>query len=318
MPNIFNYNFVRIAIMRYNVPQILFSFSNCFSKKCYQFLLLITSMALILSNTNNHAISQSVDETIKIEDSEEESVENPYKFIFRAGAGARMSPEFRGASNLRFAPTAVLGFTYLNLPYFWKLGSESESKEDKQGFGFFPSIALTSRGDGEASEKLEGLRPINLAFELGLSLGYRYDDFQLTFVSRRGFGGHKGVHAKLGLRYHHQFTDRLLIYGGPYISVADTNFMNRFFGVTEQEAMDSPNIDQPHEARAGLRSAGLNLETTFDFTDKIRGHLGVDFENYLGDAATSPIVKNGSAIQISGRIGLSYKISIELYDYLVR
>ena len=297
-----------------------FAFKNFkyFIKHSFQLFVFAASVVIIWCITPHIAYSQTLESDKIVEEVEEVPVENPYKFIFRAGAGARMSPEFRGASNLRYAPTAVLGFTYLNLPYFWKLGSESESKEDKQGFGFFPSIALTSRGDGETNEKLEGLRPIDLAFELGLSLGYRYDDFQLTFVSRRGFGGHKGVHAKIGFRYYHAFTDRLLFYGGPYLSVADYNYLNRFFGVTEQEALDSPNFDQAHEAQAGLRSAGLQLESSFDFTDKIRGHLGMDFENYLGDAATSPIVKNGNAIQISARIGLSYKITIELYDYLVR
>ena len=304
--------------MNFATLQTSFKYLFCFSKRSIQSILFVACVVAVWSNASNLAHSQILEEDKVIKESEEEVVENPYKFIFRAGAGVRMSPEFRGASRLRFAPTAVLGFTYLNLPYFWKLGSESESKEDKQGFGFFPSIALTSRDHTEEGEKLEGLRPIDLAFELGISLGYRYDDFQLTFVSRRGFRGHKGYHAKMGLRYHHQFTDRLGFYGGPYISVADTNYMNRFFGVTEQEAKDSPNIDQAHEAQAGLRSAGLNLESFFDFTNKIRGHLGVDFENYLGDAATSPIVKNGNAIQISARIGLSYKITIELYDYLVR
>ena len=303
--------------MRFFTAQTSYKFFRRLNKQSIQFLLLIASITLIWCSTSYFANSQTLEEDTVFKKDEKEVVENPYKFIFRAGAGARISPEFRGASRLRLAPTAVLGFTYLNLPYFWKLGSETESKEDAQGFGFFPSIALTSRGDGEASEKLEGLRPINLAFELGLSLGYRYDDIQLRFVSRRGFGGHKGIHARIGLRYYHDFTDRLKFYGGPYISVADTNYMNRFFGVTEQEAMDSPNFDQAHEAQAGLRSAGLNLESSFDFTDKIRGHLGVSFENYLGDAATSPIVKDGNAIQISGRIGLSYKITIELYDYLV-
>ena len=283
-----------------------------------QFLVLITLTTLLWSNTTFNAHAQTAVDNSVIEETEEETTENPYKFIFRAGAGASMSPEFLGASKLQFAPTAVLGFTYLNLPYFWKLGSETESKEDAQGFGFFPSIALTSRGGGEASESLEGLRPINLAFELGLSLGYRYDDFQLTFVSRRGFGGHKGIHGRVGLRYHHQFTDRLRFYTGPYISAADTNYMNRFFGVTEQEVLDSPNFDQPFEAGAGLKSAGLNLESSFDFTDKVRGHFGMDFENYLGDVAASPIVENGNAIQIRARVGLSYKITIELYDYLVQ
>ena len=304
--------------MHVQIHHNLSKYFSYFIKQKSQLFAIVASVVAIWCITPHIANSQTLENEKVIEEVKEVPIENPYKFIFRAGAGARMSPEFRGASKLRFAPTAVLGFTYLNLPYFWKLGSESESKEDKQGFGFFPSIALTSRGDGEASENLEGLRPIDLAFELGLSLGYRYDDFQLTFVSRRGFGGHKGLHAKVGLRYHHDFTKRFHFYGGPYISVADTNFMDRFFGVTEQEALDSPNFDQAHEARAGLRSAGLQLESSFDFTDKIRGHLGMDFENYLGDAATSPIVKNGNAIQISGRIGLSYKITIELYDYLVR
>ena len=296
----------------------LSDYFNYFIKYSIRLFVFVTPIVIIWCSSPHIANSQTIKNDKVMEESEDVPVENPYKFIFRAGAGARMSPEFRGASKLRFAPTAVLGFTYLNLPYFWKLGSESESKEDKQGFGFFPSIALTSRGDGEANENLKGLRPINLAFELGLSLGYRYDDFQLTFVGRRGFGGHKGIHSKIGLRYYHDFTDRLHFYGGPYLSVADTNYMNRFFGVTEQETKDSPNFDEPFEAQAGLKSAGLNLESSFDFTDKIRGHLGVDFENYLGDASTSPIVKNGNAIQVSGRIGLSYKITIELYDYLVR
>ena len=293
-------------------------FSTAWARKVFNAYYLQLQLLSFGVTPQSFVHSQTLEESEVIKESEEEIVENPYKFIFRAGAGVRMSPKFRGASNFRFAPTTVLGFTYLNIPYFWKLGSESESKKDKQGFGFFPSIALTSRGHTGEGEKLEGLRPINLAFELGISLGYRYSDFQLTFVGRRGFGGHKGYHGKLGLRYHHDFTDRFGFYGGPYISVADTNYMNRFFGVTEQEVRDSPNFNQVHEAQAGLRSAGLNLETRYDFTDYIRGHLGVDLEHYLGDAANSPIVKDGNAIQIGARIGLSYKISIELYNYLVR
>ena len=54
---------------------------------------------------------------------------------------------------------------------------------------------------------------------------------KVIFFSRRGFGGHKGFHGNVGLRYYRDYSERLHYSVSPYISLADTNYMHRYFGV---------------------------------------------------------------------------------------
>ena len=118
------------------------------------------------------------------------------------------------------------------------------------------------------------------------------------------------------MRFYHDYSDRLHFAVSSYISAADKNYMHRYFGVSEQEAIESPYIDQAYNADGGLKSIGIGLDSTYDFTDKVRGHLRFDLENFIGSAGESPIIEDGSSLQFTGRIGLSYLISIELYDHL--
>ena len=253
-----------------------------------------------------------------VESSElEDTVENPYKAVFRAGIGAGMRPNYRGASGINFSPSGVFSLTYLKLPYFERTKSEEEKRIGKQGFRLSPSFSFSGRRNSETSSRLEGLRPIDYVFELGVLLGYRYGDYEGYLFSRRGFGGHKGLHGQIGLRHYQDYSERLHYSVSPFLSVADTNYMHRYFSVTEQEVMESPYISEAYRAKGGLMSVGFGVDSTYDFSERVRGHLGFNLESFIGNAGKSPIIKDGNSLQLSGRIGLSYLITIELYDYLV-
>ena len=277
---------------------------------------LVTVTATFSGGTAYSTELQIEQQNPQVVDTAQDSIENPYKAVFRAGFGAGMRPKFRGASGINFSPSGVFSLTYLRLPYFNRTKSEVEIKEGRQGFKLSPSFSFSSRRNSETSERLEGLKPINYVFELGILVGYRLQNYEGYIYSRRGFGGHQGFHGNFGLRFYHDYSDRLHFAVSSYISAADKNYMHRYFGVSEQEAIESPYIDQAYNADGGRKSIGIGLDSTYDFTDKVRGHLRFDLENFIGSAGESPIIEDGSSLQFTGRIGLSYLISIELYDHL--
>ena len=291
---------------------------NEYNKLTTSIVFLVVITALLWSDTGFTTDFQSEIVPYLVEDAESDSVENPYKAVFRAGVGAGMRPKYRGASGINYSPAGVFSLTYLKLPYFEKINSEEEKLNGKQGIRISPSFSFSGRRNSETSARLEGLKPIDYVFELGILLGYRYNDYEGYFFSRRGFGGHKGFHGNVGLRYYRDYSERLHYSVSPYISLADTNYMHRYFGVTEQEVIESPFIDQAYDAKAGLKSIGFGFDSTYDFSEKVRGHLGFDLEKFIGSAGESPIINDGNSLQLSGRIGLSYLITIELYDYLVQ
>ena len=115
----------------------------------------------------------------QVVDTAQDSIENPYKAVFRAGFGAGMRPKFRGASGINFSPSGVFGLTYLRLPYTLnRTKSEAEITEGRQGFKLSPSFSFSSRRNSETSERLEGLKPINYVFELGILVGYRLQNYE--------------------------------------------------------------------------------------------------------------------------------------------
>ena len=66
------------------------------------------------------------------------------------------------------------------------------------------------------------------------------------------------------------------------------------------------------------RVSGLVLIQHMIFQRKYVVILDFDLEKFIGSAGESPIINDGNSLQLSGRIGLSYLITIELYDYLVQ
>ena len=129
---------------------------------------------------------------------------------------------------------------------------------------------------------------------------------------RRGFGGHDGFVAELGLNAVLEPTPELDLSFGPRLHLADDEYVDTYFGVSAAEAAASgyPAFD----ADGWLKGAGFEAEGRYALSRHwaIRGEAG--YERLLGDAADSPITGAGSRNQFNAALGLTYTIGLDLFD----
>lgn len=78
---------------------------------------------------------------------------------------------------------------------------------------------------------------------------------------------------------------------GPTVTLADTRYMNTYFGISHTQAVSS-HYHSYFKARGGFKSAGLGLDADYFVTQHILFNLSAAYDRLLGSAAESPITKD--------------------------
>ena len=129
---------------------------------------------------------------------------------------------------------------------------------------------------------------------------------------RRGFGGHDGLVAELGLDAVLQPIPRLDLNFGPRLYLANDDYFDTYFGVSAAESAASgyPVFDP----EGWLKGAGFEAEGRYALSRHwaVRGEAG--YERLLDDAADSPITAAGSENQFYAALGLTYTFGLNLFD----
>jgi outer membrane protein len=104
-------------------------------------------------------------------------------------------------------------------------------------------------------------------------------------------------------------TLNLTLSGGPRVSLASTDALMPYFGVTADEAAAS--IYPSYHASGGLRSFGLGGLARYQITPDWAAHLFVEYERLAGSPGNSPIVEmQGSVDQVSVGLGVTYSFDL--------
>ncbi|MFQ6549862.1 MipA/OmpV family protein [Aestuariibius sp. 2305UL40-4] len=215
---------------------------------------------------------------------------------FSIGVGAESRPEYFGSDENEVEPR--LSFRMDEL----RLGTFGSGGNPENGLGFRGSVRLIGERDSDEFDELDGLDDVDQTIELGLGLVYRQPGYEVFADVRRGFGGHESVVGEVGADAIFTPSNQLEWRFGPRVFIGSDEYAETYFGVSEDEAAAS-DFDA-FDAEGGVLSAGLELGMTYQFNERWAVDGAVGYDRFLGDAADSPIVEEGSDEQYTARLGL--------------
>jgi outer membrane scaffolding protein for murein synthesis (MipA/OmpV family) len=223
------------------------------------------------------------------------------------GLGAGIAPDYFGAGTTGLGPAGAFSVQGLVLPGGFGIGSESALPTDP-GFGLRGAFRFVSSREASDNRELQGLEDIDAAVELGLGLFQITERTRVYGELRRGFGGHEGWVAEAGVDAILRPTGQLVLTAGPRVHWGDAAFVDTYFGVTPAEAARSRYASFSPDG--GLVSLGVELNARYDFRNGWGLHGTLGWRQLQGDAARSPISKEGSRDQVGARLIVTRSFSL--------
>ncbi len=226
--------------------------------------------------------------------------------VFDLGIGGRIQPTFEGSSKYEVLPYPIFGLRFLRLPYFGEVVTGRDT-----AFSIYPSINFIGARNEDDAAYLRGLDEVDFSFELGPGVSFRTGPFRAFAEMRYGITGHNGFVGEGGIDYIFHPLDRLRISFGPRASVASTEYMDAYFGVSPAEAARStlPAFDPD----AGIKDVGLGSLWEYTYNEKVRFYMEGTYSRFVGDAADSPVIEAGADNQFTLGIGVTYRFGADLY-----
>lgn len=221
---------------------------------------------------------------------------------FSVTGGARVAPDYFGASGRTVSP--AIGFGFQGLRFGGKqLGDPDGPKVFAPGAGLRGSFRYIDERDGV--NELAGMNTVDAALELGLGVHYTSDIWQVFADLRYGVVGHKGVTGELGANLIYRAPNGLVLNAGPRAEFGSGRFTNTYFGITPAEAAGSAGRFTSYTASGGVYSVGFEMGAYQPLGDDWGLTGTLRYDRLRGDAARSPIVTQGSRDQVSAEIGLT-------------
>ena len=223
--------------------------------------------------------------------------ERSFNFALRGGVAG--TPEYLGSD--KTTAGADLGFTFGALRWGnLDVGNGVRGVPDN-GVSLRGAFRVIGDRTADDSPELAGLEDIDTAVELGFGLTFQQTNWMAFGEVRKGVTGHSGVTGTVGADLIFRPSDRWLIKAGPRVNFGNDEFASTYFGV----ATGTTSSFAAYDATGGALGAGIEVSGTYFLDDKWALEGGLSYEKLLGDAADSPITKNGSEDQWRIRLGLS-------------
>lgn len=212
----------------------------------------------------------------------------------RVGVGSSFMPRYEGSERYHMMAGPSVDVRYKDLAF--ASTGEGFGVNVLQGTNWRTSIAavydLGRRGADDPAH-LNGLGNINPAPGLKLSGDYVISkDFPLVLRAdvRRYFGGSNGWIGDFGAYMPMPgSTKSFFWFAGPNVSLADSTYMNSWFGVNQTQAAHSQY--PAYHASAGFKSVGFGVSAVWLFDKHWFATADGAFEQLVGSAGNSPITQ---------------------------
>ena len=238
-----------------------------------------------------------------------EDAKTDAQYVLNLGAGVMAQPRYPGSDETIIVPYPLIAVSKFFIP---GLGQVVDEDQNLRKFSIYPSFNFIGKRESSDSNELEGLEDVDWSLELGLGMAYRYDWIRGFVEVRQGFNGYSGQVADFGLDFIANPTEDLQVMVGPRASWGSDGYMETYFGITDKEDANSSLYNAAYDADAGFNKLGIAATASYDLTDKFTLHMQGGWDRLIGDAADSPIVKEGSENQFYGGAGLTYEFSFSL------
>jgi outer membrane scaffolding protein for murein synthesis (MipA/OmpV family) len=234
-------------------------------------------------------------------------------WIATVGARVTTAPPYEGADHDVIRPFPTFNLRPADRPYRFTPpdGGTTFALIDTDHFVLGPMARFQYKR--EPTGDLKGLGKIGWAAEPGAFV----DVWPVKWLRgraeiRRGVAGHDGLVGDVGadLVYTGKRWDASI---GGRMGWGSDSYMDKYFGVTPQEAARSPIINQVYDPTGGQRYRGVELAAAYHLDEKWTVTADFGYHHLSSRAADSPIVRLvGDDDQYAGSIGISYAFGLHL------
>jgi outer membrane scaffolding protein for murein synthesis (MipA/OmpV family) len=232
------------------------------------------------------------------------SIEQYPKMSFAYGYGVMSSPKYEGADTNSLIMAPFLSLKYKNFSLNPISGLRFNIVNQKKWSGGLGA----GIGFGRESKKdisLDGLGNLNSTVEGLVFIKYKTPFYSVTSEVAKDIlkSGHNGytVKASIGTGFP-LFNFTTFVRPSISITYADKNYLNSFFGVTEDQSMLTG--FQEYSLKDELKDISTNLLLVYQISDKVSLNGVIKYKELLGKIAKSPIIKASN--QLSGSLSISY------------
>jgi outer membrane protein len=225
--------------------------------------------------------------------------------------GVQTRPEYFGSEDTNIGPLirpSVGFFNFAGLS-FGEPAFDEDPYERKQGFGARASFRYISERNSGDFDELDGLDDIDPTLEVGLGVGYVWPNLEVFADARYGIGGADAWVGEVGANLVARPTDRLALRLGPRFLYGADRYAETYFGVTSDESARSGLA--AYAPDGGLVTAGVEVIATYRIGDRWWLEGGARYDRFQGDAADSPIVRQGTEDSTQLRIGVRRAFVLE-------
>lgn len=225
--------------------------------------------------------------------------------------GAVLTPDFEGSADYTVAPLVIGEVTAFGVTAELKGLELRLPVRAYRPLSFGPVVRYNPGRSDVANDRVDRMQDIDGAVELGGFVAYGLSDVLLDNdglsleVSALAdvSGAHDGVTGGVSLSYSKPLTQRWRLGLDASADLADTAYMDRFFGVDARDSAASGLA--LYDAEAGFKSVGVGATLSYAFTPSWSAIGRVGYSRLVGDAADSPIVADeGSPDQVIFGIGI--------------
>lgn len=235
----------------------------------------------------------------------------PNERVFSAflAAGAAFVPEYEGSDSYDIKPFAIANLTWRGVELQVRGTQARLDVLADSPWDVGPIVRYRGKRDDDVSGPVKRLDEIDAAVEAGGFVGYRFGGdargqgeigLEASFVHDVS-NAHDGFLVTAGVSY------AALRWGPAYVNVdaqttyGSKSFNRTYFGVSQSES--SASGLRAYRPDAGFKDLSAGVTAGYQFTESwgVLARAGVT--RYVGDAADSPIVRDGS--KTSGLLGLA-------------
>ncbi len=220
------------------------------------------------------------------------------------GGGVAAMPKYQGSKHYEVLPTPAFDFRYKDWAFL--TDGEGLGVDLLHGRNYRAGIAVgydlgRSQHDERALNGTGSIPPAPVVRAFG-------EFAVLPFVVKadigQAIGGVDGLIGNLGVYAPVVGTEKLVVFVGPAVTVANDRYMQRYFGINVTQAI--PNSRFPaYRAHAGFANANFGVTAVYHITDNWLIDADFAYERLLAAAAASPIVEDKN--QLGASMTLEYE-----------
>ncbi|BCF99950.1 outer membrane (scaffolding) protein [Paraburkholderia sp. PGU19] len=219
------------------------------------------------------------------------------------GAQVNVMPKYDGAASYRALPLPV--FAYDNGLFF--VSGLSAGIRYPIGAGISTGlIAQFDFGrDADDSSHLAGTNDISNTARVGAFVDWRHGKWHASLNALQATHSGYGLKVRLAGDFTALATPKNTVNLTVGATFGNGDYMNTYFGVTEQESLASQSRLAGYSPSAGIKGVDASVIWKHQFNPHWSTAAVLGVSSLVGDAADSPVVEHKAAI--FGSVGLAYR-----------